>query len=322
MAKKLRGGIDLGGTKIQAVIIDDDHHVHGKARGATPTTGGPEAICDAMASTLLEAAKDAELDPAQLHGVGVGGPGAIDTAEGTMSHAGNLDGWQDRAVPVASLLGSVLHTKIALGNDVDVATAAEFELGSAKEYHSILGVFWGTGVGGGIILNDKQWDGRGAAGEIGHVCVQFVDGAPCGCGRFGCMEAYAGRGKMETVARARADAGESTRLFEIMAERGKPRLSSGVWQQALEEGDAVAKEIFEVALKALGAGVASVINVLDVEAVILGGGLGTRFGQPYADLLSKQMAPHLFRDDRPPIVRVAELGDLGGAIGASLLVAS
>lgn len=320
MAKKLRGGIDLGGTKIQVVIVDADHEVRGKARAATPIAGGPEAIVAAMANAVAEAAREADVAPEDLRGVGVGSPGAIDAAEGTISHAGNLDGWRERAVPVASLLEGSLRTPISLGNDVDVATKAEFELGAAKEFRSVIGVFWGTGVGGGVILDGHQWDGRGSAGEIGHVCVQHIDGELCGCGRRGCMEAYAGRGRMEAAARAAVAAGETTRLFEIMQDRGKTRLASGVWQHAAEEGDALAVRILDRALAALGAGVASVVNVLDVEGVILGGGLGTRFGQEYADRLAERMQPHLFRDDTPPTVRVARLGDLGGAIGASLLV--
>ena len=121
-----------------------------------------------------------------------------------------------------------------IGNDVDVATNAEFKLGAGKPYDSILGVFWGTGVGGGLILDGKRWIGRGAAGEIGHMVVK-VGGARCPCGRRGCMEAYAGRGAMEAQARASAhDDGAKTKLFEIMEERGRDRLTSGIWERALD----------------------------------------------------------------------------------------
>ena len=104
-----------------------------------------------------------------------------------------------------------------------------------------------------------------------------------------------------------------------MEERGRTRLTSGIWQRALEHHDKLAKEIFEEAIVALGAGVASAVNLLDVEAVIIGGGLGVRFGQPLADRIADAMQPHLFHDSEPPAVRVAALGDLGGAIGAALL---
>jgi glucokinase len=180
-------------------------------------------------------------------------------------------------------------------------------------------VFWGTGVGGGIVLDGKPWVGRGAAGEIGHVVVKR-NGARCTCGRKGCMEAYAGRGAMELRARAKHKRGTKTDLFHIMRDRGRERLTSGVWARALDRGDPLATELMDDAVAALGAGVASVQNVLDVEAIVIGGGLGIRLGEPYAERIRDAMMPHLFVDTDPPVVSVAALGDLGGAIGAALLV--
>ena len=112
-------------------------------------------------------------------------------------------------------LQKALGTTIRVGNDVQVATDAEFKLGAGKPYKSVLGVFWGTGVGGGIILGGKPWLGRGGAGEIGHVVVK-QGGAHCPCGRRGCMEAYAGRAALEAKARKRAEKGEKTKLFNTV----------------------------------------------------------------------------------------------------------
>jgi glucokinase len=134
------------------------------------------------------------------------------------------------------------------------------------------------------------------------------------------MEAYAGRAAMEARARRHHDDGEKTVLFEIMEERGRTRLTSGVWYRALQHEDAMAERMVERAVEALGAGIASVQNILDVEAIVIGGGLGIRLGEPYVERIIAAMQPHLFADDRPPAVVLAELGDLGGAIGASLLV--
>jgi glucokinase len=208
---------------------------------------------------------------------------------------------------------------VSLANDVDVATFAEYELGAGRPYASLLGVFWGTGVGGGIVLNGRPWVGRGAAAEIGHVVVKR-GGARCPCGRRGCMEAYAGRLAMEKRARKLHERGRETVLFEIMERRGHDRLSSSVWEHALREGDELAEEILERGVKALGAGIASAVNMLDPEAVVIGGGIGVRLGEPYLRRIEKRMMKNVFADDRPPDVRLAELGDLGGAIGASLLV--
>jgi glucokinase len=124
---------------------------------------------------------------------------------------------------------------------------------------------------------------------------------------------------MEARARREADKGAKTDLFKVMKQRGRARLTSSVWEQAYLQQDPLAVELLERAVKALGAGIASAVNLLDVEAVIIGGGLGVRFGQPMAERIATEMHPHLFNDDRPPAMRVAGLGDLGGAIGAAML---
>jgi glucokinase len=311
------GGIDLGGTKIQAAIVDEDHNVLGSARRPTPITGGPADVAAEMEVALRDAAKAAELEPPALTGVGVGSPGTNDGR--TVRKARNLPGWEGE-FPLAAALEDALGCRVRVGNDVQVATDAEFKLGAGRLYSSLLGVYWGTGVGGGLILDGKPWTGRGAAGEIGHIVV-VIDGARCTCGRRGCMEAYAGRAAMEEHARRlHEEKGRKTDLFKLMKEHDRPRLTSGIWARALEQGDKLATQIIDRAVWALGAGVASAVNLLDVEGVIVGGGLGIRLGHPYTKRIADAMQPHLFVDSRPPHVHVAALGDLGGAIGAALLV--
>jgi glucokinase len=314
----LRGGIDLGGTKIQTAIVDASGKVVGEARHPTPTEGGPEEVAEAMAAALREAAKNAEVEASDLAGVGVGSPGDADEKTGVVSSARNLPGWEG-SFPLGEKLQEALGAEVKIGNDVQVATEAEFELGAGKEFESLLGVFWGTGVGGGLILDGKPWLGRGAAGEIGHMVVQR-GGAECPCGRKGCLEAYAGRKAMEAEARKRHEDGEKTDLFKLMEKHDKPRLTSGIWERALDHEDKLAADLIERAVEALGTGIASAQNLIDVEAVILGGGLGIRFGERLMEPLKAEMDEHLFVNERPPAIRVASLGDLGGAIGASLLV--
>ncbi|MDQ6775184.1 MAG: ROK family protein [Actinomycetota bacterium] len=313
------GGIDLGGTKIQCVIVDESQKVLGTARTATPTVGGPPAVADAMATALREAATDAGISStSELAGVGVGSPGASDEKSGTVSGAGNLPDWGG-SFPLGPTLSEALGTAVTVGNDVGVATDAEVVLGAGREVSSLIGVFWGTGVGSGIILDRRPWHGRGAAGEIGHTVVK-LGGRRCLCGRRGCVEAYSGRAAMEARARKLHAAGKPTDLFKLMEKNHRTRLMSSIWAKALERKDGLARELIEDAIHALGAGIASAVNLLDVEMVVIGGGLGIRLGQPYVDRIKAAMHPHLFVDERPPEVRLAELGDLGGAIGASLLV--
>jgi glucokinase len=312
-----RGGIDLGGTKIEAVVVDAHNKVLGSARHPTPLAGGPSDVAAQLVAAMQEACRAAGTEPQALHGVGVGSPGIVNEETGVVSTARNLPGWEG-AYELGAVLRQQLGTRVFVGNDVDVATQAEFHLGAGKPYRSVLGVFWGTGVGGGLILDGKPWVGRGGAGEIGHMVVK-VNGARCPCGRRGCMEAYAGRGAMEARARKRVKKGDKTKLFKLMEKRGRTRLTSSVWWHALEDRDKLATKLISRAVEALGAGVASAVNLLDVEAVIIGGGLGVRFGEPYVHLIAQAMHPHLFNDTRPPDVKLAALGDLGGALGAALL---
>ena len=314
------GGIDLGGTKIQAAVVDEDdgHKVLGAKRDQTPLKGGPKAIVARMAEVLQEAAEEAGIDLDDVAGVGVGSPGSVNDKKGTVSAAMNLSEWTG-SFNVRKVLEKELGgTPVSLGNDVDLATDAEFEIGAASKYDTLLGVFWGTGVGGGLIMDGHPWVGRGTAGEIGHMVVR-IGGAKCGCGRYGCMEAYAGRGAMEARARRRVEQGDKTVLFKIMEERGRDRLSSGIWERALARDDQMALELLHEAVEALGAGVASAVNLLDPEAVVIGGGLGIRMGEEWVDKIREAMMPHLFVDDDPPPVMLAELGDLGGAHGGALL---
>ncbi len=319
MSDSARGGIDLGGTKIQAIVVDEGNAVLGEARHPTPQDHGPDGVAAAMVAAMAEAAGSADLKTDGLAGVGVGSPGDVSRESGIVSRAKNLPDWGG-SFPLGSRLSDALGTRVEVGNDVSVATKAEVELGAGRNFSSVLGVFWGTGVGGGLVLDGKDWHGRGAAGEIGHMVV-VRGGDRCQCGNRGCLEAYAGRSAMEAKAHKRHKDGEKTVLFKLMREHDRPRLTSGIWDRALDHEDKLAEELIDEAVKALGAGIASAVNLLDPEVVILGGGMGVRFGESLGPKIEKRMHKNLFDSDHPPQFTVAELGDLGGAIGAALLVA-
>jgi len=313
----LKGGIDLGGTKILSVVVDDDGQILGRDRRLTPATDGPATVADEMAASLLAAAEQGQLDAAAIDAVGVGAPGVVNASAGTVANADNFTDWH-KPFALADRLTDKLAAPVYLGNDVDVAVVGEAQLGAGRDLTSFLGIWWGTGVGGGLILDGKHWSGCGAAGEFGHMVVRR-NGARCPCGRLGCIEAYAGRGAMEARARKLVKRGHKTDLFKIMKKRDVHRLSSGVWSRALRRGDPMAVKLIDRAVEAIGAGAASAINLLDLEGIVIGGGLGTRLGEPYAERIQAAMTPHLFNTAREPVVRVSELLDDAGAVGATLI---
>ena len=276
-------------------------------------------MLDALVATMDAALEGAGASAGELAGIGVGTPGAVDTASGTVANARNLPDWIDPFPLAAQLSRRMADVPVRLGNDVNVAIAGEYQLGAGRGHDSILGVWWGTGVGGGLVLGGEMWHGRGFAGEFGHQVIHR-GGDLCGCGNRGCVEAYAGRKMMEAWVREKQAGGHHTDLFKIMEKRDRDRLTSGVWWRAVRDEDALALHAVERALKALGAGIASAVNLLDLPAVIVGGGMGERFFASHGAQLGQYMHENLFRAGDPPELLPTELGDDGGAIGASLLV--
>ena len=316
--RRLVGGLDLGGTKIQAVVMDGRRQVIGEAKSATPTSDGSQDVILALVSTMGSACAEAGVEIGDLAGVGVGSPGAIDSRRGVVTGARNLPG---EGAPIRIAAGfKTLAGHARLRGErrnrrrqrrVPARRRAPLQVAARR--------LVGHRRGRRDRAARRALGGPRRRRRVGHVVVK-IDGAECTCGRRGCMEAYAGRGAMEIRARRLHKRGRKTDLFKIMEKRGRTRLTSGVWARALEHGDELATELIERALNALGAGVASAVNLLDVETVVIGGGLGTRLGEPYVERIRKEMEPHLFVNERPPRVALAELGDLGGAIGAALLV--
>ncbi|HKE97345.1 MAG TPA: ROK family protein [Actinomycetes bacterium] len=308
-------GVDLGGTKVQAVTLAGSGEVLGRARARTPGTGDVGAVVDAIAEAAGRAADEAGVALDALAGVGIGAPGRV-TRDGTVSGAANLPGF-GAPVPLAGLVAEELGVRrVVADNDVNAGALGEQRQGAGRGVEDLLAVFAGSGVGGGVVLGGRVRRGaHGAAGEVGHMVV-VRGGDECPCGRRGCLEAYAGRVAMERKARAAAAAGRPTSLPLQDPDR---RITSGVIAAALEQGDALTHELVDGAVAALGAGIASAVNLLDLDLVVLGGGLTEKLGGPFADRVRDAALPNLFV--RPATLRVvpAALGDLAGAIGAALL---
>jgi glucokinase len=310
-------GVDLGGTKIQTVVVDGEKVV-GSARVLTPQTGDPSDVIDAIIGTIRTALAAAAVTESHLGGIGIGTPGEIEKGTGAVLLAANVPGFSDRVELGPRVSAAFDGAEVTVDNDVSVGVLGEYRRGAGRPFTNFLGVWVGTGVGGGLVLDGELHDGRGAAGEIGHLVVK-PGGRRCSCGRRGCVEAYAGRRTMERRARKLVKRGHKTKLFKIMRTRGRDRLSSGVYARALEREDHMTRELIDDATWALGIGLASAQNLLDLEAIIVGGGLGDRLGRSFVDRIVQQMTPHLFVPDKPPVVLGTELGDLSGAVGAAVL---
>ena len=311
-------GVDVGGTKIQSAAMRAKKVV-GSARMATPLTGA-EDVSAAIGDAVTKALADAGAQLSDLTAVGIGAPGTIDPEAGTVSSSPNLPGFQGlEAVPLGATVSQALGgVPVKLDNDVRVAILGEWKRGAGRGYRHLLGVWVGTGVGGGLVLDGALYEGQGAAGEIGHMIVK-PGGRVCSDGRRGHLEAYAGRGQMEAHARHLVKEGHKTELFDIMERKGRTRLSSGVWAAALEKKDKMAVELVDDAVRALAVGLASVQNLLALEAIVIGGGLGDRLGPPFVERIREEMQPLLFVPDHPPTMVQSEFGDLAGAVGAAVL---
>ena len=302
-------GIDLGGTKVMAVLVENGE-VRAKVKKSTPRVGGP---ADVVAAVVAAARK---VDPDGVaHGVGIGAPGPVIPGSGVLPAAPNLPGW-DHDVPLAQLVSDQLDgLPVMLDNDVNVGTLAEWKLGAGQGVDDLLGVFAGTGVGAGLVLDGRMRRGpRGLAGELGHTFVAFDQLRDAAVGR-GELEDYAGRASMQRWVE-HASPEEAAFLRGLM---GEGRLKSRAWAEGVEAADPLTLRLVDRARSALAAAIASVVTLLDVERVVLGGGLAERLGEPFRLQLEAEVAERAFAGYTAPVVR-ARLGDTGGAVGAALLL--
>lgn len=311
-------GVDVGGTSIKSVVLASSGSVLGADRRPTPRRFGPDEVPVAVAASVHAAVASAGCDPADVRAVGIGCPGQVDQEAGTVGNAATLPDWPP-TFPLAAVVAEHVGRPVFLDNDVRLAVAAEVTAESGRSFPSFLGVVLGTGVGAGLVLDGEIWEGRGNAGEFGHMVVEFgPDARPCTCGRTGCVEAYAGRAAMEQAARQQVQEGRETLLFDVMEFRGKDRLTSSVWREAVEAGDPLALELLTAAQQALGAALGSTVNLLDLDGIVLGGGLALALGDRFRASVAEAMSTHVLAAEVPE-VRLTALGDVAGAVGAARL---
>jgi glucokinase len=320
MGRKLYAGLDVGGTSMMAVVANEKGTILGEAEAKTRLGGTPEDVIAQVVELIEDSAKKAGVKPRKLDGIGIGMPGAVNAKKGIVVKAPNL-GWTD--VKLGPILEDGLGVRVVLGNDVQVAIQGERAFGAAKDAKRAVGIWVGTGVGGGLVVDGRLDRGyRGAAGEIGHVCLD-ENGPLCPCGRRGCAEAFSSRTAMERDINAALAAGRESVIPSIMKDKGKARMTSSVVERALEAGDALMIEVLSRAQHYLGLLAGNVVNLFDPEMIVFGGGIVERLGEGYVAPIRATAKTRYLRPDPDDSIAIvpAKLGDHSGALGATVLAA-
>lgn len=312
-------GIDLGGTKMLAGAVDEHGEVLHKERELTRAEEGAEAVIGRLADLVGALAdKVASLGGRRVLAVSIGVPGGVDSATGQVDRAPNLR-WEK--VPLGPLLSSRTGVPVLLDNDVRVAVLGEYVHGAGRGARSMVGVWVGTGIGGGVILDGQlQTGARGVAGEIGHMIVA-ARGPRCPCGSRGCIEALASRTSIERELRAAVERGARTRVFKRMKKKGRAELTSSIVARALDDEDPALTKVFARAQRYLGLHAANLINALDPEVIVFGGGMAERLGERFVAPIREVAFRHaLSRRDLDRVrLEPTALGEDAPLLGAAVL---
>jgi len=314
--KAVSGGIDLGGTKILAAIVDAAGRIHGQHRRATDAQHGPDAAADSMTESLRLACVDAGVELSSLAGLGIAAAGPIDIAAGILTDPPNLHGWKD--VPLGAMLQERTGLRVMIENDANAAAIGEHAFGAGKGASDMVYITISTGIGGGFVAGGQIYHGAtGSAGEIGHMCI-LPDGPICGCGRKGCLEALASGTALAREGALAVSQGRSNRLAASLAQHGA--VDAETVALAAQAGDAAAQAILASAARYLGIGLLNVVHLLNPELIVIGGG-ASKIGAPLLDPAIAYLHATAFAV-MSTAVRVvpAALGDSSGVLGAAELV--
>ena len=310
-------GFDLGGTKMVSSVVSPNGKISGRAKNKTDAQEGQDKVFSRIVETIRGAAEKADIKMSDIGGIGIAVPGPIDFENGLIVGTPNLAFYN---FPIRAKLEEAFDMPVFMENDVNAGTYGEYLLGAAKGYSHVIGMFPGTGLGGGLILNGELYRGAtGNAGELGHMIIQ-IDGPLCGCGRHGCLEALASKTALAKEAIAMAASGKAQVLLENAGtdfKNYKSKVFSKSWDA--EEPEVVG--IIERGARFLGIGMANIVNIFSPEVIILGGGLVEKLGKPYLNMADKAMREHAM----PPLaervkVLEAELGDDAVLLGAASLI--
>ncbi len=315
ISKKYKIGVDVGGTNVKVALVDKTGSIVYSDTVPTRAEMGYEYTISNIIKAIQDLMKESKVLKEAIEGIGFGFPGQIDCDNGIVRLAPNIPGWVN--IPIAEIVSKEFGIPVKVDNDVRCAALAELNYGAGKGAKNMICITVGTGIGSGIIMNGKLVRGASnAAGELGHIKLQMEGGPICGCGDTGCLEAFASGPAIVALAEEYIKGGKSTKYREL----ANPDITPYIVAEAAKQGDVVAKKIFEIVGGYIGIGLASVVNLLNPEKVVIGGGVadaGDLLFNPIKKTLSERTMP--IQGAAVEIVH-AELGNTAGVIGASLLI--
>jgi len=316
--KKYRIGVDIGGTNIKIALVDFNGKIVYSNTTPTRAEMGYEAGINNIKQAIKELMAETKADEKTIEAIGFGLPGQIDYKSGIVKNLPNIPGWVN--IPLAQIIEDEFKITTKLDNDVRCAALGELNFGAGKGCENLICITVGTGIGSGIVLNGKLVRGAAnAAGEIGHIKMDMTGGPLCGCGDYGCFEAYASGPAIVTMAKEYISGGKSAKYKE-MANDGI--ITPYIVAQAALQGDAVSIQIFKQMGKIIGTGLTSVINLLNPEKIIIGGGVADA-GDILLEPIRKTIADRAMPIQAQAVQIVpAQLANTAGVIGASLLINS
>ena len=313
-----RIGIDVGGTNVKIALVDDNGKIIYSNSVPTYAKMGYEYTVNNIKQAIKDLMKETNTTPSDIEGIGFDFPGQVDCKTGVVKLAPNIPGWVN--VPIAQMIEDEFHIPTRIDNDVRCAALGELKFGAGKGCENFICITVGTGIGSGIVINGKVVRGAtNAAGELGHIKLQMNGGPICGCGDTGCLEAFASGPAIVAMAQEYIKGGKSTKFREMAAVEGG-EITPYMVAKAAEEGDPVAKRIFEIVGEYIGIGLTSVINLLNPERVIIGGGVAES-GELLLGPIRKTIKERamVVAGNAVEIVP-AQLGNSAGVIGASMLI--
>jgi glucokinase len=315
-------GVDLGGTKILSAVIDSRYRILSRAKKNTRPERGVDVVVDRVAASIEEALDELELTYADIKAIGIGAPGMCDPKTGTVLFAPNL-AWRNE--PLGPMLSKYFGVPVFVENDVNVCTLGVYHLELLKSKpvpRSVVGIFVGTGIGAGIIINGELFRGHNfTAGEIGHMALSAEDGPKCGCGNRGCLEAFAGRlGLVKRISSEMKNEKGDTPLHRLLAEEKDHKIKSKHIAEALRERDPIVTKAVNDVAEYLGMAIINVMHLLNPDAVVLGGGVMQSFG----DYVMPRVQKAVKRRGIPVCCDGVQLvgtrlGDDAGILGASVV---